>query len=147
MAQAQGSNLFPNMDIITFLTMIMQQGSVIHPGPDRTRCFCSGPDPARTRDLPCFAIFFFFVTCWAFFQHFWGLNPVQDPARTQNETGGPGPDPTGKLFCGSQTPAYYPTFLLFYLDVTMSGLAWVRWVSFDWFGCLYLVWFHFFCHV
>ena len=99
-----------------------EQGSVIHPGPDRTRTFCSGPDPARTRKKkvgpgpdPTGKLF---VTFGAFFTIFW----VQTQSRTrtgpEKETGGPGPDPTGpetkpldpartlpeNFFSGSQTP-------------------------------------------
>ena len=103
--------------------MDVDQGSVIHPGPDRTRTFCSGPDPARTRKKkvgpgpdPTGKLFVtfgaFFTIFWGLFHHFLGPNPVPDPDRTQkrnrwtrtgpdrtrNKTGGPGPDPTGKLF-------------------------------------------------
>ena len=81
---------------------------MIHPGPDRTRCFCSGLDPAQTRNLPFLAIFLFFAHfLWPIFTILWvktqsrtqpgpEIKPV-DPARTRPEN----------FFSGSQTPGHH----------------------------------------
>ena len=66
---------------------------MIHPGPDRTRTFCSGPDPKKegwTRPGPDRKTFCYF---WGLFHHF--LGPFS-PFFGSKPSPGPGPDPKKK---------------------------------------------------